>query len=194
MSAPRDCPSNILNPIEKPGHIWPYTYTTDQNRPCAACLCLCCSTKLTAGASHASRKLLSDGCAAAFHQCGGETCPANGSTCGDTAYACCPLGYGCQRLTQLYWQCLPNTDKPGILNILLNSIAHCHKRCQCRTWQQFTASALPTCSFIYKLFCGYRISAASKWGSANCIQSFQQSSRTGSGQAYRAARLPDSTG
>ncbi|DBA66806.1 TPA: hypothetical protein ACH3X2_001946 [Trebouxia sp. C0005] len=65
------------------------------------------------GASQASRKLLSNGCAAAFHQCGGEMCPADSSTCSDTAYACCPSGYGCQRLTQLYWQCLPNTDKPG---------------------------------------------------------------------------------
>ncbi len=129
---------------------------------------------LAAGASHASRKLLSNGCAAAFHQCGGETCQADGIDCVDSAYACCPLGYGCQRLTQLYWQCLPNTDKPGTstaLHTATNIVNAGHK--SSAQHQLFLLTASLTICFACRVH-GYRLYAAYKWQTADCVLSCQR--------------------
>lgn len=69
----------------------------------------------TAGAAHASRKLLDDGCASPFGQCGGEKCMGGrgSNTCTDAAYSCCPSSYICQRQNALYWQCMPQPPATG---------------------------------------------------------------------------------
>ncbi|KAL3158719.1 hypothetical protein ABBQ32_011455 [Trebouxia sp. C0010 RCD-2024] len=79
-----------------------------------------CAIAVCTGAANTSRKLLDDGCASAFGQCGGETCMGGrgSSTCIDAAYACCPTSYTCQRQTSQRWQCMPEAAAAGLTDVM----------------------------------------------------------------------------
>jgi hypothetical protein len=92
----------------------------------------------------------------AYGQCGGEVCPASmpgQASCSDAQYAgtCCPSGFACRRLDQLYWQCRPTAEllratstcdgsQPGALQVdaacggfnMCGQDALCEKAC-CRS-------------------------------------------------------------
>lgn len=78
-----------------------------------------CAIAVCTGAANA-RKLLDNGCASAFGQCGGETCMGGrgSSTCIDAAYACCPTSYTCQRQTSQRWQCMPEPAAAGLTDVM----------------------------------------------------------------------------